>query len=567
MANNRFATAMDSVVEMNPKIKKARSTFNLGIKVYTSFNVGELVPLDWLEVLPGDTHNINLNMLLRMTSPSKRPPMDNLYCDVYAFFIPNRFLDKGWEEVQGASSAAWTQPSTSCSNFKLTSSGNGGIVAGSLLDHLGLPISQTIPSTDTFNIYPLYSVFKVWNDWFRDENNQADIAWDNSNNTYTVSTTSIPSINGYKVNAKGSLPLVAKYHDVFTSALPAPQKGTAVKLPLGTEAPVSFKSIGSSAVSANTAVTLLTGANGISGTVGTITAPVNAGYGSPIATKANLVADLTNATAATVNELRLAFQLQKAYELDARGGSARYTEQLENRFGVNNPDLRLGRSELLGHYRFPLNMQEVMSTGGNVSYAAGDAPVDPLTPMNGDSLMYNGTGSGASKTGNSQHICVKSFTEHGICMLFCCIRPDLTYQQGIEKFWTKKSRFDFYEPIFARIGEVPILKSELYGVAGIGTAVFGYQEAWYDYRYHQNKVSGILASDANSGFDIFHYAQDFASAPTLSSTFITQDKNSVDRTLLVSSSSVDQFILNAQGVDKCTRIMPLFSIPGLIDHF
>lgn len=557
MANNRFATAMDSVVEMNPKIKKARSTFNLGIKCYTSFNVGELVPLDWFEVLPGDTFNCNLNMLLRMTSPSKRPPMDNLYCDVFAFFIPNRFLDKGWEEVQGASSSAWTQPSSTSSTFRLTSSGNGSIAAGSLLNHLGLPIASSISYTNQFNIYPLYSVFKVWNDWFRDENVQNDIAFDNSNNVYTVATTSIPSINGVKVNAKGSLPKVAKYHDLFTSALPSPQKGQAVTLPLGINAPVVAGPTASGSISSGTSTTVYPNSTISTSNPSTVKIAATAG-----GTSAQLFADLTNATAATINQLRLAFQLQKAYELDARGGSARYTEQLENRFGVNNPDLRLGRSELLGHYRFPLNMNEVMTNSGadvtNLTYSS--LIVD-------DSAYAQGTGAGASKTGDSQHIFVKSFTEHGICMLFLCVRPDLTYQQGIEKYWTKKQRWDYYEPVFAHIGEVPIMKSELYGLNGISDQVFGYQEAWYEYRYHQNKVSGILASDANERFDIFHYAQDFPSAPVLGSTFIEQDKASVDRTLMFDSGAVDQFILNAQGVVKATRIMPLFSIPGLIDHF
>lgn len=555
MNNRTKATAMDSVTELSPKIKRGRSTFNLGIKDYTSFNVGDLVPLGgFTEVLPGDTFNVNLDTFIRLTSSSKRAPMDNLHMDVYAFFVPYRFLDRGWVNIQGENPLAWAAPSKSCSTLKFAS-GNT-ISAGSLLNHLGLPVLAGGDLTDIeLNIYPVYAYMKIVNDWFRDENLENELAFDNTNNVYYINN--IPTINGQFVSLKGSLFKVAKYHDVFTSALPAPQKSAnPVTVPLGLQAPIKAVNYGSGTFSAIQHFDLVNpdpiAANSSDNPMGW---NLSSGTGS----LGPLYADLQNATAATINQLRLAFQLQKAYELDARSGT-RYVESTEARFGVKNPDLRLGRSELLGHYRFDLNMAEVQSNNGAGANGATTAA------LKGDSYLQ-GIGAGSSKTGHSQHICVKSFTEHGLFMILGCVRPDLTYQQGIEKFWLKKDRWAFYEPIFSNIGEVPIMKSELYGKVITTDSVFGYQEAWYEYRYKQNNVSGILASDAAQGYDIFHYAQDFLGAPTLGATFIKQSTAGLDRSLVFDSSAVDNFIINVQGVIKATRVMPLFSTPGLIDHF
>jgi len=559
MNNKLKASAMDSVTELQPKIKRARSTFNLGIKHYTSFNLGELFVVDFTEVLPGDTFNVNLNSFIRLTSTAKRATMDNLHADLYAFFCPYRFLDKAWVNIQGESSDPWYTAPGSCSRIGISGDGSPslGIEAGSLLNQLGLPIGTiTGPSGSHFwfNAYPVLTYFKLINDWFRDQNLQAEIPFDTTNGDYDV-ITDIAQINGAYINEKGSLFKVAKYHDLFTSALPAPQKGPAVSL-LKAEgkAPVGIIPASSGTTSTSYPVGLGSGVSVTANKLQQIT--MYGGSGEKV------VADVAEAYVTTINELRLAFQLQKAYELDARSGT-RYTEALEARFDVKNPDLRLGRSELLGHYRFDLNMAELASTTNSGTSGA------TIADLKGSSYI-NGVGAGASKTGNSQHICVKTFLEHGIFMIVGCIRPDLTYQQGIDKFWRKKERWDFYEPIFSNIGEVPIMKSELYPVdyaLETDDSVFGYQEAWYDYRYKVSKISGCLASDSNEGFDIFHYGQDFNSAPVLSSTFIQQDKAALDRTLAFTSSAVDQFIAQFQGVIKATRVMPLFSVPGLIDHF
>lgn len=560
MNNKIKASAMDSVVELSPKIKRARSTFNLNIKHYTSFNIGELVPIDFTEVLPGDTFNVDLCSFIRLTSTAKRPTMDNLHMDVYAMFIPYRFLDKSWVNIQGESADPWYSVPGTCSLLEIPY--GKSIAAGSLLNHLGMPIGQIRGNYDSHfdvNIYPLYAYYKVINDWFRDENLEAEIAYDNTNGSYDIDN-DIPTINSKAPYEKGGLFKVAKYHDVFTSALPAPQKGPAVSL-LRSEgiAPVGFISDTDRTASGGSVNGLTYPRQDIS--ADSFVALNLTGSTSNPSSFGSVVADVSQSFVTTINELRLAFQLQKAYELDARSGT-RYTEAVEARFGTKNPDLRLGRSELLGHYRFDLNMAEVAST----TAAGGDG--SSIGVLQGDSYM-NGVGAGASKTGNRQHICVKSFTEHGIFMLLGCVRSDLTYQQGLDKFWTKKERWDFYEPIFSNIGEVPIMKSELFGGEAYDAqdSVFGYQEAWYEYRYKNSHISGILASDSNEGFDIFHYGQDFSEAPVLGSTFIKQDTAALDRTLLFASSEVDQFIAQFEGVIKATRVMPLFSVPGLIDHF
>lgn len=564
MNNNIKASAMDSVTELSPKIKRSRSTFNLNIKNYTSFNLGELVVIDWTECLPGDTFNIDLSTFIRLTSPSKRAPMDSLHMDVYAFFVPYRFLDKAWVNIQGENPDPWAVAPGSCSTLELLTTGlntSGIVEAGSLLNHLGIPAYGYYGDSgerSKINIYPIYSYFKLINDWFRDENLQAEIAFDNTNGDYEF--TDMPLINGKNIASKGSLFKVAKYHDVFTSALPSPQKGPSVGLLTNDgKAPIGF-STGSSTLSA--------GSSGSLSNFGSAVPPNSFGgkaYLSGSSGNFPISADLSGAVLNTINELRLAFQLQKAYELDARSGT-RYTEALEARFSVKNPDLRLGRSELLGHYRFNLNMQEINSNSSQ-GLATGDTGSDVLL---GES--YNlGVGAGASKTANGQHICVKSFLEHGICMIVGCVRPDLTYQQGLEKYWFKTDRFSFYEPIFSNIGEVPIMKSELFApVISNGTSynsVFGYQEAWYEYRYKQSHISGVLESNAQQGFDIFHYGQDFESAPVLGSTFIQQDNAALNRTLAFGSTVVDNFIAQFVGTIKATRVMPLFSVPGLIDHF
>lgn len=548
-----------------PHIDIKRSVFDRSTQHKTTFNAGRLIPLLCDEVLPGDTFSVETSSVIRMTTPI-HPTMDNLYADIYFYYVPSRILWEHWEEFNGSNEDTfWTQPTEY--EIPQINSPAGGWNKGTIADYLGIPTKVTLQGNYSVNHLPFRGVVKVWNDWFRDQNLQtpaylglgdSDTAGSNGDNYVSDAIA-------------GGMPLpVAKYHDYFTSALPEPQKGPDVLLPLGVEAPIKGTDMNLGLLQVNDdglgvpfgAISF--NAQGVSGSTsayGKISQTgnnptyspnlFNDGRGvriTPEASKSGMVADLRNATASTVTALRQAFAIQRLYERDARGGT-RYTEIIKSHFGVSSPDGRLQRSEYLGGKRVPINVTQVVQTSST------------------DSVSPQGNTAAFSLTGDVSDSFTKSFTEHGYLFCFVCVRNENTYQQGIERMWNRKRRFDYYWPALANISEQAILNKEIYAQ---GTSeddeVFGYQEAWAEYRYKPSRVSGAFRSNYDGTLDSWHYADYYDSLPVLSDTFIRGSQSNVDRTLAVQSSVEDQFIADFYFSIKSVRPMPVYSVPGLIDH-
>ncbi len=542
---------MDSRFAINPTVDIQRSKFNRDSSVKTSFNCGQLVPFYLDEVLPGDTFQIRTSLVARL-QPLVTAPMDNLYLDTYYFFVPNRLVWDHWKQLNGENTdSAWI-PQTEYKVPQIVAP-SGGWNIGTIADYFGLPtgIGGYQVSVLPFRAYSL-----IVNEWFRDQNLQDPL------DTPTDDTKVVGVNTGNYITdcAKGGLPFVAnKLHDYFTSCLPAPQKGPDVLIastgfsplvsndvlsPLGSSAKFSFTGSGPS-----TSTLYPLGVNVDSGTT---TGILSAGSPSSFSSSPSII-DATNlgisgANATTINQLRMAFQLQKLYEKDARGGT-RYIEMIKAHFGVTSPDARLQRPEYLGGKRIPININQVVQQSGTT----------PDSPQ-GNIAAY-------SLTSDSNGDFIRSFTEHGMIIGLCVARYEHTYQQGINKFWLKNKRTDFYLPVLANIGEQPVLNAEIFAS---GTEkddeVFGYQEAWADYRYKPSFVTGEMRSNHNKSLDSWHFADDYASQPFLSASWIQEDKNNVDRCLAVQSSVSNQIFADFYIQNESTRPMPVYSVPGLIDH-
>lgn len=540
-----------------PNVDIKRSVFDRSTQHKTTFNAGRLIPLLCDEVLPGDTFSVKTSSVIRMTTPI-HPTMDNLYADIYFYYVPSRILWPHWEEFNGENEDSfWIQPTEY--EIPQIESPDGGWSKGTIADYLGIPTKVVFKNNHSLNHLPFRGVVKVFNDWFRDENVQIKAYLELGD-----SVTSGSNGDDYVVDAiKGGMPLpVAKFHDYFTSALPAPQKGPDVLLPLGDKANVYTgfpHAVGGAALQWTQVLTTDPSTTDFGGTK-TILAKQNGntvagslgdnGISQPevYLTPSNLYADLKNATASTVSQLRQAFAIQRLYERDARGGT-RYTEILKSHFGVSSPDGRLQRSEYLGGKRVPINISQVVQTSST----------DSVSPQ-GNTAAY-------SLTGDVSDSFTKSFTEHGYLFCFVCVRNENTYQQGLEKLWSRKRRFDFYWPALANISEQPIFNKELYAQgSSVDDEVFGYQEAWAEYRYKPSRVSGAFRSNYSGTLDSWHYADYYTSLPVLSDSFIRASDTNVDRTLAVQSSVEDQFIADFYFDIKSVRPMPVYSVPGLIDH-
>lgn len=537
---------------MVPKAEIPRSAFRMQTTHKTTFDAGYLVPIYVDEVLPGDSFQLKMTAFARLATPIY-PVMDNLYMDSFFFFVPNRLIWDNWKKFMGeqdnpADSISYTVP-------QMVSKASGYDI-GSLHDYMGLPTlgQLTAAATVSHSSLHLRAYNLIWNTWFRDENLQNSVVVDKD--------------DGPDLYTDYSLLRRGKRHDYFTAALPWAQKGTAVSLPLGTTAPVygTGKSLGVTDGTTNFGLAGLTGvahaqlrAGDYNENVGTASdtgsaAPATKAMGVVTSGVSGLYADLATATAATINQLRQSFQIQKLLERDARGGT-RYTEIVRAHFGVISPDARLQRPEYLGGGSSQINFTAITQTTAT-GLTGGTTPLGTLAAA--ATLQAHG------------HGFTQSFTEHGVLIGLVSVRADLTYQQGLRKMWSRLTRYDFYFPAFAMLGEQSILNKEIYqkGDSDPNDALtFGFQERWAEYRYHPARVSSLFRSTAAGTLDGWHLAQKFTALPTLNTTFI-QDTPPLSRVLAVGAAANGQQLIFDSFFDiKAVRPMPVYSVPGLIDHF
>ena len=527
-----------------PHAEIRRAKFQRDFNLLTTMNEGDLVPIYLDEVLPADTFKINLNALVRMATPLY-PVMDNAYMDFYFFFVPARLLWKHFQNLMGQNDSTFWAETTEYTT-PVTTAPEGGWNVGTLADYFGIP---TGVSGLKVNSLPFRAYAKVWNEWFRDENLQQPVTQSMDDTT----TTGVNTGTNLSDAEAGGLPLkVCKYKDYFTSCLPSPQKSTEpVTIPLTGNAPImGYKDKNrTSPVTGETSTFYTVGPaeTGEKVQVGQIGADNDglAMYWGRNGSLAYLGAELGNITGATINELRQAIAVQHIFERDARTGT-RYKEILKGAWGVTSPDARLDRSEYIGGHRMPINVNQVIQTSST------------------DSTSPQGNTGAYSMTTLSRNMCTYSATEHGYVLGLAAIRVDHSYQQGLSRLWTRNTRFSYYDPMLANLGEQAVLNQEIYAQGKPqDEEVFGYQEAWADYRYRTNMVTSEMRSTYAQTLDAWHYADKYGALPTLSSSWIKEGTENIDRTLAVQSSNSHQFICNFYYEQAWTRPMPIYSVPGI----
>lgn len=527
-----------------------RSSFKMPFSHKTTFNTGDIVPIYSAEVLPGDTAKIHTASLVRMTTPIN-PVMDNAWMDTYYFFVPRRLVWDHWKEFMGENTTdAWTQEVEY--QIPQLETPEGGWTKGTLGEKLyGIQGREASVDACYARAYTL-----IYNEWFRSESiiEPAELSTGDATTTGTNGTDYVVDMQKGGVMAKAG-----KYADYFTRALPEPQKGPDIYLPLGTLAPVrtgeehQFYGLTSPSMTfttsagdfpSGTAIPIGIGSNSVStNTLIQTNSTTSISDTAAIARPNNLWADLSQASAATINQLRQAFAVQRMYEVDARGGT-RYTEILKAHFGVQSSDARLQRPEYLGGKRVPINITQVIQ----------QSSTDATSPQ--------GTAAAYSLTIDNHDDFTKSFEEHGIILGLAVIRTEHTYQQGLDRKFSRKNRTDFYFPELSNIGEQYIKNKEIY-VSGTSEdeEAFGYQEAWAEYRFAQNRVTGELNSDYAQSLDSWTYADDYESLPTLSQEWLVETDANVARTLAIQTQ--DQWLADFYFDQTWIRPMPVYSIPSL----
>lgn len=544
-----------------PEMKASRTRFNRDQTILTTFDSGKLIPFYVDEVLPGDTFNVNTTAIIRMTTP-KYPVFDDAFIDFYYFYCPNRILWDNFKQFMGEiENTPWMPAKTyKVPEIAIKGSEAEGLPREeSILDYMGVPTK--VKKNFKVNALPVRAYVKIWNEYFRDENvdNEATIRTNDDEVTYSDRHKTVDEILEDAVKGGRCLP-VNKFHDYFTSSLPYAQRGPAVSLPITGNAPVRLGQSNGTYLDVATQMSMVVGATQqsnkagslvymkeynkpgekaqmeYSGTVGATGSTGDGGW---------MYADLGDVTATTINDLRKAVAVQQYYEALARGGS-RYREQVQALWDVVISDKTVQVPEYLGGGRYHVNMNQIVQTSGqqtSTDTPIGETGAMSVTPINESSFT-------------------KSFEEHGFVIGVCCVRHNHSYQQGLERFWSREDRLDYYVPQFANLGEQPIKKKEIM-LTGDETdeETFGYQEAWADYRMKPNRVSGKMRSNATGTLDFWHYADNYSSVPTLSQGWMKEGKEEIARTLIVQDEP--QFFGAIRVANKTTRRMPLYSVPGL----
>lgn len=530
-----------------PQVHTSRTRFNRDQTILTTFNSGELIPFFVDEVLPGDTFQIDTSAIIRMTTP-KYPVMDDAFIDFYYFYCPNRILWSDFKQFMGEAETKPWVPETEKKVPQIEVRGTESKpqpIESSILDYMGVPTK--IKGTFQINALPVRAYVRIWNEYFRDQNVDNWAWWTDLDDVKLYTDDGDKSTMEQILNrAEGGgrcLP-VNKFHDYFTSCMPYPSRGPEVSLPLSGNAAVK-------------GYTTLNYNNAIQGNISPVVnealtkgaevsvTPEYAVFKNAQTGVGYLGADLSNVQATKINDLRKAVAVQQYYEALARGGS-RYREQVQALWNVTISDKTAQIPEYLGGGRYHVNMNQIVQTSGQQSEAdtpIGETGAMSVTPINESSFT-------------------KSFEEHGFVIGVMCVRHNRSYQQGLERFWSRVDRLDYYIPQFANLGEQPVKKKEIMMTATAkDNETFGYQEAWADYRMKPNRVSGLMRSNAEGTLDFWHYADTYKDVPTLSQGWMKEGKAEIARTLIVQNEP--QFFGAIRVANKTTRCMPLYSVPGL----